>query len=567
MVDSKLEKTAQPEGENIPLVPADQESPAQVGDLPANPRQADFAPENRGEAHGALAATDTNMGDMGNFENIDNVEETSPAQANAAAAAGPHGDLAANDWDAHEVASLAAALDLSRDDEAQDEAAVDQSNSSAEGDHEFAGEDWLSLVDQELGAADSELENLVDNEIDLATAFASEAEANSAADSEEDVGELAAYESAEIEDQEFVEAERVQSIIESLLFATDKPQSLASLKQAFKGTSVSTRHIRRALDALAVEYAGATRGVTLEEVSGGFQLRTKVDNVDYLKRLVKARTFRLSGPALEVLAIAAYKQPLTKAEVDEIRGVESGHLMRGLMDRGLICFNGKSDLPGKPMLYATTKKFLEIFGLRNLKELPSLSEIDELIPEGIGDELSEKETLSDVTASMSKEILAGSYSEGEQELEKINTQLAQIETSSQFFEDEKRREREQKDRDRAQDIRERLTVGEEVDVRDVRWLERYEERLAAERAQLAEEAAAVAEPEANSQDLVGEAAGAHADDFVASLVNEEGLDAFALAEIEAAVRAYEEERGVIPVDEVAEAKEFAELRVKEEEAK
>lgn len=115
----------------------------------------------------------------------------------------------------------------------------------------------------------------------------------------------------------------------------------------------------------------------LEEVAGGFQIRTKPDNQKYLQRTVKGRPFRLSGPALEVLAIVAYKQPCTKAMVDEIRGVESGHLMRGLLDRGLMHFAGKSELPGRPMFYETTRKFLEIFSLRNINELPSLNEIDQ----------------------------------------------------------------------------------------------------------------------------------------------------------------------------------------------
>src|SRR5204863_3661148 len=107
--------------------------------------------------------------------------------------------------------------------------------------------------------------------------------------------------------------------------------------------------------------------------------------------LVKGRSFRLSGPALEVLSIVAYKQPVIKSEIDQIRGVESGHLVRALMEKNIVRFAGKSELPGKPMLYATTKEFLELFGLRNIRELPTLSEIDELIPEGIG-ELSDVES-------------------------------------------------------------------------------------------------------------------------------------------------------------------------------
>jgi segregation and condensation protein B len=411
---------------------------------------------------------------------------------------------------------------------------------------------------------------------------------------EENSDELEGFESAEIEEEEFVETERIQSIVESLLFATDKPQSLAALKQAFKGTNVTGRHIKKALDTLAVEYAGAQRGIVLDEVHGGYQLRTKIDNMEYLRRLVKARTFRVSGPALEVLAITAYKQPMVKSEVDEIRGVESGHLMRGLMDRGLICFNGKSDLPGKPMLYGTTKKFLEIFGLRNLKELPSLSEIDDLLPEGIGDELIEKEKLSDITESMSQTIGNTSYSEGEEELEKINSQLAEIDTSSEFFETEKQRERDRRDQEKAQDIRERITLEEDVEARDLRWLERYEQKLEEARTLLVDKVDLAepvgysevvefsAETENNPAEVSGDVVAGPID--LPFLVNEvegtlslggsdtelkadvkefsidqelpDGLDAFARAEIEAAVKAYEDERSGVPVDEVAESMEF-----------
>jgi segregation and condensation protein B len=290
--------------------------------------------------------------------------------------------------------------------------------------------------------------------------------------------ELDAFESASIEEVDFIEDERLESILESILFASDRPVSLAALKVIFKGTNIKTDRIRRALDQLAVELAGSRRGVTLEEVTGGYQLRTKIDNLEFMKRSLKARPFRLSGPALEVLAIAAYKQPLIKHEIDEIRGVESGHLLRALMEKNLITFEGKAeDKIGKPMQYGTTKKFLEIFGLRNLKELPTLSQIDELLPEGITeDEDRQKLQLSDLTEPLSQSIGA-SYSDGEDELMKVAHQLEQINTSSDFFEQEKKRQQEKRDMDRAQNIRDAIMVGEEVSKRDRQWLARYDEAL------------------------------------------------------------------------------------------
>lgn len=290
--------------------------------------------------------------------------------------------------------------------------------------------------------------------------------------------ELDSFEAVEIEEVEFIEDERLESIIESILFASDRPVSLASIKMVFQGTNIKSDRIRRTLNQLAIEYAGARRGITLEEVPGGYQLRTKVDNIEFLRRGLKARAFRLSGPALEVLAITAYKQPVIKSEIDEIRGVESGHMLRALMEKGLVMFAGKSELPGKPMQYATTKKFLEIFGLRNLKELPTLSQIDELIPEGIGDEADvKKEKLSDITDSLSQSV-ATTYSEGEDELLKISDQLQSIDTSSEFFAQEKQRQREKRDQEKAQNIREALAMNEEVSNRDKNWLIRYDEALA-----------------------------------------------------------------------------------------
>ncbi|WP_413291558.1 SMC-Scp complex subunit ScpB [Bdellovibrio sp. HCB337] len=314
--------------------------------------------------------------------------------------------------------------------------------------------------------------------------------------------ELDGFESAQIEEVEFVEEERLESIIESILFASDRPVSLASLKLVFKGTNINTQKIRRVLDSLAVEYAGGRRGVTLEEVPGGYQLRTKIDNMEFMRRTLKARPFKLSGPALEVLAIVAYKQPLVKSEVDVIRGVESGHLLRALMEKNLVCFEGKSELPGRPMQYGTTRKFLEIFGLRNLKELPTLSQIDELLPEGIGeDEEVQKPTLATITDSMS-ELVGNSYSQGEEELTKITEQLEEIATSSDFFEKEKIRQREKRDQEKAQNIREALALGESVPTRDVNWLKRYDEALAA-----GQSAPVVSEEGAVAQEASAEAAG------------------------------------------------------------
>lgn len=268
--------------------------------------------------------------------------------------------------------------------------------------------------------------------------------------------------------------EKILSIVESILFTTDRPQSVTLISQAFKGTNTTSIQVKEAIETLKTEYANNPRqGFTLEAIHGGFQLRTKLANMTYLKRMIKTKTFKLSGPILEALAIVAYKQPCTKASVDEIRGVESGHLLRGLMDKGLLKFLGKSEFPGKPMLYGTTPKFLEVFGLRNTKELPSLSEIDSLLPEGIGDIDEKKDTLSELTQNLSEKCTE-TYSQGEEELAQITDQLNTISTSSEFFEQEKQRLKAQKDLERAKNIRRNISLNKEVSSRDKKWLKYYE---------------------------------------------------------------------------------------------
>ncbi|OQW50859.1 MAG: hypothetical protein A4S09_11070 [Proteobacteria bacterium SG_bin7] len=274
-------------------------------------------------------------------------------------------------------------------------------------------------------------------------------------------------------EKEHLEPEQIESIIESILFISDRPVGLAAIRSAFKGTDVKKDKILSAIERLTTEYAGGRRGICLEQIGGGYQLRNKIDNTKFLRNMGKTKTFKLTGPSLETLSIIAYKQPLTKAEVDHIRGVESGHLVRALMDRGLIAFAGKSEAPGKPMTYGTTKKFLEIFSLRNAKELPSLSEIDELIPQGIDSQEGEKLQINQLAEKLGDSAISN-YSVGEEELLEISDELTKITSSTDFFEEEKRRQREKRDRERYEDIKQALAFGEDVSEADVKWLKKYE---------------------------------------------------------------------------------------------
>jgi segregation and condensation protein B len=170
---------------------------------------------------------------------------------------------------------------------------------------------------------------------------------------------------------------RMVSIIESLLFVSDKPLPLATLCRVLgeRGTK-KTKIALAALQALR-----ADSGAQLVEVAGGYQLRTNPANAGWVRKLNPVRPVRLSRAALETLAIVAYRQPVTRMEIDEIRGVDSGGVLRALLERGLLRILGKKEEPGRPLLYGTSKDFLTFFGLKNLNELPSLREFQELSQE------------------------------------------------------------------------------------------------------------------------------------------------------------------------------------------
>jgi segregation and condensation protein B len=170
---------------------------------------------------------------------------------------------------------------------------------------------------------------------------------------------------------------QLKSAIEALLFVAGNPLSVDRLKTLFE--EATPEQIEAQLAQLRQDYDGRGAGIMLAEVAGGFQLATRPENASWIRkfRTVKAST-RLSRPALETLAIVAYKQPITRTEVETIRGVNIGGIMRNLMERRLVKIVGKKDVPGKPMLYGTTMEFLQYFGLKDLSSLPTLKEFQEL---------------------------------------------------------------------------------------------------------------------------------------------------------------------------------------------
>jgi segregation and condensation protein B len=176
---------------------------------------------------------------------------------------------------------------------------------------------------------------------------------------------------------EHVRELHLQSIIESLLFVADKPLSLQQIGEILGESDLAP--VRAAL--AAIEDNQADRGVQLHAVAGGFQFRSNPQNASWVQKLLAQKPVRLSRALLETLAIVSYRQPITRPEIDDIRGVDSGGTLKTLMERSLVRILGKKEEPGRPMLYGTTKEFLEFFNLHDLKDLPTLREFHELSDE------------------------------------------------------------------------------------------------------------------------------------------------------------------------------------------
>lgn len=167
----------------------------------------------------------------------------------------------------------------------------------------------------------------------------------------------------------------LSEIIETLLFVTSRTLSVQQL-QEFAGEEYSTKEIRQAVQRLNYDYEMTGRVFRIESVGGGFQLRTLPHVREWIRKVDTVRPFRLTPANLETLSIVAYKQPVTRGQIEFLRGVDSSSTLRTLLQRRLVRISGRADLPGRPALYSTTKTFLEVFGLQSLKDLPTLAELD-----------------------------------------------------------------------------------------------------------------------------------------------------------------------------------------------
>ena len=175
-----------------------------------------------------------------------------------------------------------------------------------------------------------------------------------------------------------LEPAEVARIIESLLFVSPQPLTAEGIE---KVTGIAPEAAAAAFATLVKRYRSRAGGVVLHEVAGGWQLRSAPESSEFVRRLLQIKPQRLTRAALETLAIIAYRQPLTRPEVEDVRAVDCGAIIKALLERKLIKILGKKEEPGHPLLYGTTREFLEFFNLKNLASLPTLREFQELTEE------------------------------------------------------------------------------------------------------------------------------------------------------------------------------------------
>lgn len=229
---------------------------------------------------------------------------------------------------------------------------------------------------------------------------------------------------------------QVKAVVESVLFVAPHP---LSVDQLFETTGVDRDRLLQALSALRDERAQLGAGVSLQEVAGGWQFRTVAASAEYVRRFLKVKPQRLTRAAVETLAIIAYRQPCTRPELEELRGVDSGAVLKALLDRRLIKIVGKKEEVGRPILYGTTREFLEFFALKDLNALPTLREFQELTEES--QEIVEKEAPAPVAGLVQelsdptfKERVAQNEAASEAALETLEAAMERAEATARTAE-------------------------------------------------------------------------------------------------------------------------------------
>jgi segregation and condensation protein B len=248
-------------------------------------------------------------------------------------------------------------------------------------------------------------------------------------------GEDASEATAAKQPAETLTLEGACRVVESLLFAASTPVTLPMLREA---TGFPTALLREALAALGDSFSEGTGGIVLTETAGGYQFRTAADNAAYVRRLLQIRPQRLTRAALETLALVAYRQPVTRAEVEEVRGVDCGAVIKALLERRLLKILGKKEEVGRPLIYGTSKEFLEFFGFKDLASLPTLREFQELSEEHRS--VVEQETgpppdaprpLAELASDALDRQREATEAEGEEALDYLEAAMAEAEARAQ----------------------------------------------------------------------------------------------------------------------------------------
>jgi segregation and condensation protein B len=252
---------------------------------------------------------------------------------------------------------------------------------------------------------------------------------------------------APVEEFDPPQSVRLTGLIESLLLAAEEPIDLKSLLEVVRDlhSDMTPERLKEEIERLRVELREQGRGIRIGEVGGGYQLRTPTEAAPYIKKMVARRPPRLTRATLETLAIVAYRQPVTRGEVEDIRGVDSGAVLKHLLEKKLVKILGRKDDPGRPLLYGTTKEFLGFFSMKDLKSLPTLQDFAELSDEhraalGLGPKQAEGEDEetrlaredfldveeTDAYAPVGEDEVISELSETLSELKKKNRELKKI---------------------------------------------------------------------------------------------------------------------------------------------
>lgn len=221
--------------------------------------------------------------------------------------------------------------------------------------------------------------------------------------------------------------------IETLIFMSDRPISLAKIKR-YIDEDIPLRAIHEAIVRLQSEYEQKHHGIRLMEVAEGYQFRTKATYSHFVQKLFNVNSLALTPTALEVLAIIAYKQPVSKSEIDKIRGVDSSHIVRGLMDKRLVKVEGRSEELGRPALYGTTLEFMEVFNLSDLSQLPPEYELEDMAQESIG-------KISDIKGLVHSGDKAQFNFDEIDELDELSASIKLISTDTDFIRSIKQNEK------------------------------------------------------------------------------------------------------------------------------